>query len=71
MEIPVGEGNIIFPEGNAKRYLAAFFEDFAPENPYEQDPSDVRCVSFSQNGDVLGANAYQTDVIEILEKYTP
>ena len=34
MEIPVGEGNIIFPEGNALRNLREYFTDELPENPY-------------------------------------
>ena len=69
--IPVGCGNVIFPEGNAKRYLSEYFKDVCPENPYEEDPKDVRCVSFSPNGDVLDGNAYGTDILEILASYTP
>ena len=69
MEIPVGEGNIIFPEGNALKYLAEYFTDKLPENPYIEDPHDVRCISFSPNGDVLGENVYRCDIMEILRKY--
>lgn len=32
MELPVGEGNVIFPEGNALKYLAEYFTDELPEN---------------------------------------
>ena len=71
LEIPVGEGNVIFPEGNARKYLAEYFKDVRPANPYEEDPRDVRCASFSPNGDVLGGNAYEKDVMEIIENYTP
>ena len=71
LAIPTGAGNVIFPEGNAKRYLADYFTGDAPKNPYEEDPFDVRCVSFSPNGDVLGGNAYQRDVMEIIKDYTP
>ena len=71
MEIPVGEGNVIFPEGNALKYLAEYFTDELPENPYAEDPFDVRCVSFSPNGDVLGGNVYERDIMEILENYVP
>ncbi len=67
----VGEGNVIFPEGNAKKHLAAYFEKDPPRNPYEEDPKDVRCVSFSANGDVLGRNIYKNDIIEILKAYYP
>lgn len=69
-EIPVGEGNIVFPEGNARKYLAEYFIDEVPKNPYVEDPSDVRCVSFSANGDVLDGNVYRNDVLDILKNYS-
>ena len=71
MEIPVGEGNIIFPEGNALKYLSEYFTDELPENPYVEDTSDVRCVSFEPNGDVLGGNVYERDIMEIIRDYAP
>ena len=71
MLIPVGEGNVIFPEGNARKYLAEYFLGEIPRNPYEEDPRDVRCLSFSPNGDVLKDNAYRRDVMEIIKNYTP
>ena len=71
MELPVGEGNVIFPEGNALKYLSEYFTDEHPENPYEEDPRDVRCVSFEPNGDVLGGNVYQRDIMEIVNNYAP
>ena len=71
MGIPIGEGNVIFPEGNALVYLAEYFKGDIPQNPYVDDPRDVRCVSFSPNGDVLNGNVYQTDILEILENYAP
>ena len=71
MGISVNEGNIIFPEGNALKYLAEYFTDELPENPYVEDPSDVRCVSFSPNGDVLNGNVYERDILEILRDYAP
>ena len=69
--IPVGEGNIVFPEGNARKYLADYFTDEIPNNPYAEDARDVRCVSVSPNGDVLGGNLYERDVMDILRDYTP
>ena len=71
MELPVGEGNVIFPEGNALKYLAEYFTDEHPENPYTEDPRDVRCVSFEPNGDVLGDNVYERDIMEIVKDYAP
>ena len=71
LEISANGGNIIFPEGNAMKYLAEYFTDELPENPYVEDPCDVRCVSFSPNGDVLGGNVYERDIMEIIKNYTP
>ncbi|MBQ9086984.1 MAG: radical SAM protein [Clostridia bacterium] len=71
LEISVSQGNVIFPEGNALKYLAEYFSDELPENPYVEDPRDVRCVSFEPNGDVLGGNVYERDIMEILENYIP
>lgn len=71
MDIPVGEGNIIFPEGNALKHLAEYFENTAPENPYVEDPCDVRCLSFCPNGDVLSGNVYREDIMDIVKNYVP
>jgi len=71
LELPVGEGNVIFPEGNALKYLSEYFMDELPENPYKDDPCDVRCVSFEPNGNVLGGNVYKQDIMNILRDYTP
>ena len=71
IELPVGEGNVIFHEGNALKYFAEYFKDELPENPYVEDPHDVRCVSFSPNGDVLDGNAYRRDIMEIINAYAP
>ena len=69
--ISVSDGNVIYPEGNAVKYLCEYFADAMPENPYTDDPCDVKCASFEPNGNVLGGNAYKTDIMEILRKYTP
>ena len=71
LEIPVGEGNVIFPEGNARKYLAEYFKDSVPDNPYVDDPCDVRCLSFSANGDVLDGNVYHQGISEIIKNYAP
>ena len=71
MDIAVNEGNVIFPEGNARKYLAEYFTDNLPENPYTEDPRDVRCVSFEPNGSVLGGNVYERDIMEIIGDYIP
>ena len=69
--IPLGEGNVIFPEGNARIYLAEYFTDTVPENPYVENPTDLRCLSVSPNGDVLGGNLYERDIMEIVAAYAP
>ena len=69
--IRAGSGNVIFPEGNALRYLSEYFTDAVPENPYVEDPSDVRCVSFDPSGDVLGDNIFRRPIEEIMANYAP
>lgn len=69
--IGISEGNVIFPEGNAVKYLCEYFGDGPPVNPYSEDPYDVKCISFEPNGDVLDGNIYKSDIIEIIENYTP
>jgi hypothetical protein len=69
--IAVSEGNVIFKSGNALKYLGEYFRDSAPDNPYEEDPTDVRTVSFSANGDVLGGNIYKSGILEIIRSYRP
>lgn len=71
MDIPINDGNVIFPEGNAKKYLAEYFTRNQPSNPYIENPRDVRCLSVSPNGDVLNGNLYTHDVIEIINDYNP
>ena len=71
LKIPTNDGNVIFPEGNAKKYLSEYFKNEIPENPYREDPRDVRCLSFEPNGDVLGDNVYQNDIMDILDRYVP
>ena len=71
LEIPENDGNVIFPEGNALKYLAEYFTNELPENPYVEDPRDVRCVSFEPNGDVLGGNVHKRDIMEIIKAYAP
>ena len=71
MKLPESEGNIIFPEGNARKYLSAYFTSAVVENPYTEDPCDVKCISFSPNGDVLNGNVYKQDILEIIREYAP
>lgn len=71
LDIEEADGNVIFPEGNALKYFSEYFTNDIPENPYVEDPTDVRCISFDPDGEVLGDNVYKTDIMEILKNYTP
>jgi MoaA/NifB/PqqE/SkfB family radical SAM enzyme len=71
LQIAENQGNVVFPEGNARIYLAEYFKDVIPENPYKEDPYDVKCISFSPNGDVLNGNVYERDIMDIIKSYKP
>ena len=72
LQIPTSPGNVVFPSGNALKYLREYFDENAtPSSPYEEDPRDIRSISFSANGDVLNGNVYETDILEIIRTYQP
>ena len=67
--IEVSEGNIIFPSGNALKYLGEYFDSNKESNPYLQNPKDIQAISIFQNGDTLDGTVYKTDIISIIENY--
>ena len=72
LHISLNQGNVIFPSGNALKYLCEYFDENATvSNLYEEDPKDVRTISFDPDGGVLNGNIYQTDILEIIENYKP
>lgn len=72
MGIETGEGNIIFPSGNALKYLGKYFDPNKTEkNPYQEDPENIKAICFSADGSILGDNIYNKDIMEILSDYTP
>ena len=72
LRIPTGAGNVIFPSGNALKYLQEYFDENTVEfSPYCEDPEDIRSISFSANGDVLNGNVYETDILELIRIYRP
>ena len=72
MGISANEGNVIFPAGNALKYLGDYLKPMAEnENPYWEDPADIRAICFSANGDILGSNIYKDDITNILSAYSP
>ncbi len=72
MGIETSEGNIIFPSGNALKYLSEYFDLSKPLiSPYDEDPTDIRAICFSANGNILGSNIYKQNIMEILSDYKP
>lgn len=72
LNIPVGSGNVIFPSGNALKYLREYFDkNVECSNPYDENPKDIRTISFSSNGDVLDGNIYKKGILDILNEYQP
>ena len=72
MGIETNEGNIIFPMGNALKYLSEYLKPQEEnENPYWEDPADVHAICFSANGDILGSNIYKKEIRDILASYKP
>ena len=72
LNIPVGAGNVIFPKGNALKYLGEYFdENVKYSSPYDENPRDIRAISFLPNGDVLDGNVYQKGILDILNEYQP
>ena len=68
--VPVSDGNIIFPEGNAIKYLSDYFDKNTKYvNPYAEDPRNIRTVCIDPDGSVLGGNIYTDDIITILNNY--
>lgn len=72
MCIETSEGNIIFPSGNALKYLGEYLNLSKKEkNPYQENPKDIKAICFSGDGYVLGENIYDKDIMEILSCYKP
>ena len=72
--IPTGEGNVVFASGNALKNFAEYFGDNPDlSTPYDDDPLDIRTVSFTPEGGVDGMNGniFRTGILEILEQYRP
>ena len=71
MDVTIGDGNVIFPEGNSMKYLAEYFDKTTPENPYTQDPCEIKCLSVEPDGGLFDQNIYHKSILKILQKYTP
>lgn len=70
MDIQTANGNIIFPSGNAKKYLSEYFDENKEYvNPYEENPRDVHTICFNPNGDVLNGNVNRDSIMDIIDSY--
>ncbi len=64
MGIAESDGNIVFPEGNALKYLGEYFDkntEYA--NPYTGSQDDIRTISVFADGSVLNGNIYDNTII--------
>lgn len=81
--IPVNEGNVVSPEGNARRFLAAYFDKegvdlslCCGDTPYTTRLDRVESLSIDPNGDVVLCafsigNLHRDALAEILSRYRP
>jgi len=72
--LPVSRGNVVFPRGNALKYLREYFPEELPHrSPYDHVPGErVTCLFVCPNGDVQAGeavgNAYRDDILELLTR---
>lgn len=70
MGIEQSSGNVIFPSGNALKYLGEYFDkNIKYHNPYVEDARNMKTISFSAKGDVLGGNIYDNSILDIINSY--
>ena len=68
--IPCASGNVVFPSGNAIKYLSEYFDqDREYINPYDEDPNDLKTLSIEPDGTLLGGNILNEDIIDIIDNY--
>ncbi len=70
--IPTSSGNVIFPGGNALKYLREYFDlSIHHTSSYVENQHDIKAICVIPNGQVLGGNIYKNDILDILENYIP
>ena len=72
--ITPSDGNIIIPAGNAIKYLDSYYDlDKEYTSPYKENPEDIHAICISPDGSAgpLNGNINNTNILEILERYTP
>lgn len=68
----IGNGNVIFPQGNALKYFGEYFrEGEAVSNPYEESPYDLHSLCIGCDGSALNGNIYEKDILQLIEEYSP
>lgn len=68
----IGSGNIIFPQGNALKYLGEYFKvGDVISNPYEESPYDLHSLCINCDGSALNGNLYEKDVLHLIGEYSP
>lgn len=83
LEISVSKGNVIFPAGNAERFLGGYFPEKEVDlsepcgaKSYTSPPDRVKCLSVEPDGSVVACcfpigNLYEEDIDGILDRYDP
>lgn len=72
MGIRQSDRNVIIPTGNALKYLSDYYDvDKSYVSPYEKNLADIHAICVNPNVDLLGENTYKTNILKILERYTP
>lgn len=63
-------GNVIFPAGNALKYLGRYFDkNKSYFNRYGQNPKDIRAISIEPDGNFLNCNIHDENFIDKLNNY--
>ena len=83
LQIPVSDGNNIFPAGNAKIYLSDFYQKYPIDRSfrcgqaqYTTRLDEVKDISINPNGDVIICafpigNIYKSSILDIISSYDP
>lgn len=68
--LPISEGNVIFPKGNALKYLTEYIDPDAGD-PYDDNPERIRSISIEPDNRLMGKSILTEDVTDILSGYKP
>ena len=66
------DGNVVFPAGNALKYLGRYFDKNTPYvNRYEQNPKNILSVCIEPDGNFLNCNINDENFSDELNGYRP